>query len=366
MNGAGEWVDLDRDPEAECHVVDAIEAGRSMAASSARTVWSAPDLLSADFPEPRWAVPGLIAEGLTLLAGPPKVGKSWLALGLAVAAALGGAALGRLSVEAGDVLYLALEDPPRRLQQRLRMLLAGDGQIVPERLTLLTAWPADGSGFGAVRGWLTDNPGARMVVVDVLARTRRPAVTGQGLYDRDYAAVAEWKAIADDHGVAVVLVHHVRKLAADDYVDTVSGTHGLAGAADSIMVLARSRGSADAKLSLTGRDVEEAEHALAFDATSGTWTLLDGPAGDYEVSRQRRAIALAVRECDGIGPKAIAETTGIAHHTVKHLVRKMLDADQLDTDGAGHYFTVHSVHSVHPDGSTVNGVNRVNGERGDR
>ncbi|MGI8701240.1 MAG: AAA family ATPase [Nocardioidaceae bacterium] len=90
-----------------------------------RTSWTAAELMACEFPEPRWAVPGIIAEGVTLLAGAPKVGKSWLALGLGIAVATGGKALGALDVMEGDVLYLALEDPPRRLQDRLAKVLSG-------------------------------------------------------------------------------------------------------------------------------------------------------------------------------------------------------------------------------------------------
>ncbi|MGZ6969310.1 MAG: AAA family ATPase [Acidimicrobiia bacterium] len=90
-----------------------------------RTEWSARDLLAADFPPIKWAVDGVLADGLNLVAGSPKVGKSWLALGLAIAVASGGRALGKIPVERGDALYLALEDPPRRLKRRLEIILAG-------------------------------------------------------------------------------------------------------------------------------------------------------------------------------------------------------------------------------------------------
>src|SRR4051794_35919991 len=89
-----------------------------------RTAWTASELMAMNFPEPRWAIPGLVAEGVTLLAGAPKVGKSWLALNTSPAVAAGGKALGKVDVESGDVLYLALEDNPRRLRSRLEKVLA--------------------------------------------------------------------------------------------------------------------------------------------------------------------------------------------------------------------------------------------------
>jgi Mrp family chromosome partitioning ATPase len=99
-----------------------------------QTVWNAADLMAATFPAMRWAVPGVVAEGLTVVVGPPKVGKSWLCWGLAVAVASGGVAFGKVPVEAGDVLYLALEDTPRRLQSRLGKVLQRDP--APHRLTI--------------------------------------------------------------------------------------------------------------------------------------------------------------------------------------------------------------------------------------
>ena len=104
-----------------------------------RTSWTASDLLGAELPEPRVAVDGLLPEGLTFMAGAPKLGKAWLCLGLAIAVASGGRALGNIHVERGDVLYLALEDNARRLQDRLRLLL--NGEAPPEGLHLELEWP---------------------------------------------------------------------------------------------------------------------------------------------------------------------------------------------------------------------------------
>ncbi|MDC7338944.1 AAA family ATPase [Streptomyces lydicus] len=104
-----------------------------------RTAWTADQLMAAEFPEPKWAVPGILAEGVNLLAGPPKVGKSWLSLGLALAVAAGGYAFDSVPVDGGPVLYLALEDTPRRLQTRMGKMLGG--QPAPGGLTLVTECP---------------------------------------------------------------------------------------------------------------------------------------------------------------------------------------------------------------------------------
>src|SRR5213078_2739030 len=90
-----------------------------------RSAFTAADLMTMEFPPPTWAVPGILAEGVTLFCGPPKVGKSWLSLGLGLAVAAGGYAFDSIRVAGGPVLYLALEDTPRRLQARMGKLLGG-------------------------------------------------------------------------------------------------------------------------------------------------------------------------------------------------------------------------------------------------
>ena len=102
-----------------------------------------------------------------------------------------------------------------------------------------------------------------MIVVDTLGKVMPPALQGESAYQRDYRVGAALKALADAHpGLAVLVLHHDRKANADDFVDSVSGTHGLAGAADTIVVLCRRRQSADGSLKVTGRDVPENEYAL--------------------------------------------------------------------------------------------------------
>lgn len=316
---------------------DATHGSPSPVPTDRRTSWTADELMAEVFPPPRWAVPGLLAEGLNLLAGSPKLGKSWLALGLAVAVAAGGRALGSAEVEEGDVLTLCLEDTGRRLQDRLRAVLQGDR--APARLTVSTECPPfhDG-GRDRVAAWLDQHPKARLVVVDTFAKVRGTSAKGDDRYQADYAATAAVKALADDYGVSFLLVHHVRKAVAEDFTDAVSGSNGIAGAADAILVLRRSRGSSDATLEITGRDVEEAKHALAFDTTTGAWRLLDGHAEDYEVGDTRRRILQLLRDEEGMTPKAVADALDLDDANARQTLSRMAKAGQIDTDGAGHYF----------------------------
>jgi hypothetical protein len=327
--------------------------------------------MATDFPEQRWAVPGIVAEGVTVLAGAPKVGKSWLGLGLVVATASGGKALGSIGVAAGPSLYLALEDTGRRLKDRLGKVLGPSP--APDSLTLVTECPPlpDG-GAEMISGWLDHHPGARLVVIDVLARVRGAASRETSAYDADYRAVCHAKAVADQHGVPFVIVHHTRKASANDFLDEVSGTQGVAGAADSVLVLKRMRGRADAILRVTGRDVEESDYALTFAADIGAWQISDVPAGEVMLGDTRAAILAYVRGHEGARPKEIAEGTGLDAATVRQTARRMADDGQLDTDGRGRYLApVTSVTAVTFPGQsaddlvtpTVTAVTAPEGER---
>jgi len=309
-----------------------------------RTAWTAAELMAADFAPPRWAVPGLICEGVTLLTGPPKVGKSWLSLGLAVAIATGGEAMGRIRVQQGPVLYLALEDTARRLKSRLGKVL-GDTPP-PKGLTLVTECAPFPAGAAEIGLWLDEHPDARMVIIDVLAKVRGATPPGTAPYDADYAAIGRFKSLADRYGVAVVLVHHVRKMASDDFLAEVSGTHGLAGAADATLAIKRGRGQADGVLHVTGRDVDEAEYAAAFDPEyaaafdpeHGTWNLLDGPAEVHGLGDTRRAILAHLEAHPGSSPKQIADALGPDQYdNVRTHLSRMLEDGQVVSPARGRY-----------------------------
>ena len=296
-----------------------------------RSFWSARDLVDAEFPEPRWAVPGLVPEGLSLLVGPPKVGKSWLALGLALACASGGQALGSVEVPAGDVLYLALEDTPRRLQSRILRCL-GPGASVPGRLDFATEIPplADG-GREVINDWLARSGDARLLVVDVLAKVRGNSDPRSSRYDQDYEVVSGLKSLADAHRVAVLVLHHTRKAAGEDFLDSVSGTNGLTGAADSTLIIRRSRTQADAVLQITGRDVEEAEHALAFDGQAGSWRLLNAPVQELSLGDTRRRILELLRNDGPHSPRQVADALSIDRENAKKTLYRMVESGQLDS-----------------------------------
>ncbi len=301
-----------------------------------KNVLTAKELLARDFPEPEWIVPGIVPEGATVLAGKPKMGKSWLALGVALAVATGSVALGRGKVEPGSALYLALEDNPRRLQSRLKKLIPSGA--APERLVLADRWPRLGDGgLETLEAWLVSSPDARLIVIDTLAKFRNGG-NGRNVYKEDYEAVEPLVELAARHNVAVIIVHHLRKLAAEDPLDQVSGSMGLTGGADGALVLNRERGRADAYLYVTGRDIEEEQElALSWDATTATWKIA-GDAEEYRISKERQEIIECLRALgEPAGPKEVSEVLGKTYNNVKQLLFKMGNDGDVRNIGSGKY-----------------------------
>jgi RecA-family ATPase len=287
-------------------------------------VYTAADLMAQDYADLRWAVPGLIPEGGTILAGRPKTGKSWLTLGLALAISSGGAALGGTAVPQGDVLYLALEDGPRRLRRRLEKVLAALRLSAPEALHLATAWPRSGEGgLQRIEEWLHTHAGARLVIVDTLARIRDRRGEGGNVYEEDYRTLASLKDLGDRYACSVVVVHHARKGAAEDPLECISGTLGLTGAADCALVLRHQRHSEEARLFVTGRDVDEREVALVWDREQCLWAQDDVHDG---LSREQRAVIQAMRHrTEPVTPADLVPLVGKSKDTLKQLLRRMAD-----------------------------------------
>ncbi|MDP9476667.1 MAG: AAA family ATPase [Actinomycetota bacterium] len=299
----------------------------------ARRTISAAELMAKELPPTRWAVPDLVPEGVSLLAGKPKLGKSWLALGLCVATATGGYALGNKKVEQGAALYLALEDNERRTQKRLRKVL--QGSPAPEGLHVSFDWPRlNEGGVEELRAWLNEHQDARLVVIDTLAKIRPPA-RGQNVYAEDYAALEKLLPLAAEYGVAVVVIHHLRKMDADDPLDAISGSTGLSGGVDGVLVLKRERGRHDATLYVDGRDIEEAaELALTWDGELAAWALA-GSADEYRMSQERAAILGALRELGRSSTREISDHLESNYENVRKLLAKMAAEGVVEAEQKG-------------------------------
>mgnify|MGYP002090406802 CR=1 FL=1 len=276
-----------------------------------------------------FVVDTLLSQGLHILAGSPKVGKSWLALWLAVTVAKGESVWG-MGVKQGTTLYLCLEDSTLRIQNRLFEIT----EDVPASVHFSTNSDTLGKGLEEqLCAFLVEHPDTVLVIIDTLQMIRGAGY--DNTYANDYRDLSVLKHIADTHGIAILLIHHLRKELADDVFSRISGTTAISGAVDSSFTLVEDkRGSGKAKLSCIGRDIEYRELTLERSAEN-VWELVLDSRTQPELLGGRIVILLSelMRDYDEfIGtPTELAEridpvgTEGITPKKVSRLVLQSVD-----------------------------------------
>ena len=314
-----------------------------------------------EFPPLHYAVPGIIPEGFGLLVSPPKAGKSWLVCCIGLACAAGGTALGAITVPKRPVLYLALEDGKRRLQARSRRIMCG--QPIPAGINFITQAETSLIVFAMLTEFLArhhdDKP---LVILDTLGRAKPTRPPGADPYQFDYKVGGQLKTAVDGApGATLLVVHHTRKAESSDFIDAVSGTQGIAGSADFVLVLARKRHSDEALLSVTGRDVYEAEYALTV--TEGLWqldgTTLTEAASTAETRHERQRLGdralevLALVNARAETRASDVEALGISKAQTYVYLNRLVDSARIQRIRRGVYApsatNVRSVMSVQSD-----------------
>jgi predicted transcriptional regulator/archaellum biogenesis ATPase FlaH len=268
-------------------------------------------LLNREWPKPRWAIPDLLPMGFTIIAGAPKVGKSWLALQLAYAVSTGGIIL-QTKVEQGNVLYLALEDSPRRLKDRMRKQGWNDGLN------------CDFVVMGDFEEWLgkLDEKGMekfgnflgrrdyRLIVIDTLSR----AVRGdQNEVEEMTSNLAPLQMLAHRLNCAVVIVDHHKKTGSAwgeiDVVGDILGSTAKGALADTAVGLYRERGKAGARLAIVGKEVEDKVLQVSFCSAKGVWEVDEEEM--LGLTQQQLEILNVMENLRGAaGPTMIAEEVG--------------------------------------------------------
>jgi hypothetical protein len=272
-------------------------------------IWTLDELVTREFPAPNWAIAGLLSEGLNIMAGAPKMGKSMMALNLAITIAGGGHALGEIKVTPGDVLYLSLEDKDRRVQARARKMQSKLGIGGSRRLSVVTTWPRqDEGGLWLIDQWVKQCERPTLVIIDVWGRFRTPRNVRGEMYEQDSTTLAAVKQFVDERNFSALVLHHTRKAQAEDFMETLLGTQGIAGAADGVIHLQRTRGSNEAIVSVVGRDEPQKQLAVEFDPDSLTWRSL-GTAEEHVGGKLQSAVLgyLKLRGGSPTFPSDIAE-----------------------------------------------------------
>jgi hypothetical protein len=253
-------------------------------------------------------------------------------------------ALGALETTKGEVLYLALEDNERRIQRRVKQML--DGETVPEGFHIVYQWlPLDRGGIDAFHRWMDERPNTRLIVIDTLEHVRAKRNTTSGVYADDYAAARALQRFASDRQVAVVPIHHLRKASAEDPMDEISGSTGLTGGVDNVLVMRSVNGITE--LARKGRDfIDDSAMALKGDPKTLLWTW-QGKAEDVQRSGARKDILDALDKApQGLSPKEIALALGKKPEAVRFLVFKMHQAGEITQIGIRYFTHAHAANTA--------------------
>ena len=290
---------------------------------------------------PNFVVDTLISQGLHILAGSPKVGKSWLALWLAVTVAKG-EPVWNMTTKQGTTLYLCLEDSVLRIQNRLFEIT----EDAPSSVHFCTECDLIGQGLEEqAETFLTTHPDTVLVIIDTLQMIRP---IHDATYANDYRDLSVLKRLADKHGIAILLIHHLRKEKAEDVFHRISGTTAISGAVDSSFTLVEEkRGSGRARLTCVGRDIEYRELELRrgdenlLSAFMSTRTIFIGTP--TELSEK-----IDPDKSEGVTPKKISRLilqsiealrkNGIAAVIRRSNGKRVIElnrADSVDLEGAG-------------------------------
>ena len=171
----------------------------------------------------------------------------------------------------GTVLYLALEDDYRRLQERLYRMF---GTESTDNLYFSVSASQLGNGLDEqLARFVAEHKDTKLIIIDTLQKVRE--VGGDNYsYANDYQIMARLKSFADAHGLCILLVHHTRKQTADDKFDMISGTSGLLGAADGAFLLQKEKRTGNAAtLEVSGRDQQDQKLYLVRNTETLLWEL---------------------------------------------------------------------------------------------
>lgn len=241
-----------------------------------------------DIEPPHIVVEDMLYQGLTLLAGAPKVGKSWLCLDLCISVSKGQPVLG-LKTNKCDCLYLALEDSYYRLQRRARKILKSE-EAIPEgfRINIL-ANPLNEGLFEQLQYELEEYPNTKLIIIDTLQKIRGTPNKADTMYGYDYKEMTKIKSFADKHKICIVVIHHLKKGNENDTFDKINGSTGLRGAVDTAIILSKIKDKKEVVFSIEGRDVESTEKLLILNKETCKWEVV---CSDLETLETRTDIEI--------------------------------------------------------------------------
>lgn len=291
----------------------------------------------ADYPEPVFLFDGLLANGLTILAGRPKSGKSWLTLQMAIDAAMQRPFLGRFGIKrAAKVLYLGLEEGPGRTHNRLRKLLAKPDNHL-RNIEFRYELKSLAAGGATELDELLKDGHCDLLVIDTFLKIARVGGGSRDVMRSEYAEIAQLQDLAQRHKLAIVLVDHTRKMRAENGLDTVAGTSGKTAACDAVWTL-RKIPTGDSVLEITGREMEERILGLRLMTGEDFGWRLTGEGAEVGMTEARQEIVELLKDEAALAPARIAGLLRKNAVTIRRLLQKLAGDDVVRKDSSGRYY----------------------------
>jgi len=301
-----------------------------------------------DFPPVVWAVDGIIPEGLTVLAGDPKVGKSLVAVDICSAIASGEYSFGNRKCTEGVCLYVSLEDPERRVKARIKQQC----NLWPDRFKLLTGGISQlGDGFyRQMDEMMLLWPDLRCVIIDTMAFVIPSKPQGVSDYDHIYKYLDPLHRWCINNHISIILITHTTKARIQDGENPFSGIIGsvaIQGCSDSMIMLRKNHAKEglvakdpdvpDGFLHIQGRELGSDLYAMEFDDEGLKWAIIrEAEVSDVTKNPNYLLIADCLKD-EAKGPKAISSECKINVATVKTCITRMIDKNILVKVSKGKY-----------------------------
>ncbi len=307
-------------------------------------VFSIPDICNMKIEPMKWVVQDVIPlEGVTMLVSPPKSGKSILAYNVVIENATKPKILNYFAAGSRfDTLYIDLEGTKRRTQGYVTNLL-GSGVPFPPSVSVVYKWPCiSGGGLSKLYDYATYHQNTKLFVVDTFGRIQVGTVSKTNIaysYKRDVEDIDIFSRFCETMHVSVILIHHTKKTESDDWVSMVSGTYGISGSVDTLLLFKRRKGEFQATLSITGRDVEERQYKLNTNLRKQRINVIGEETDEgIELTDTQRDIVLCLQAYgEPKSPKEISEMVGRSVGSVKRLLANMVEDGKIIRAGYGKY-----------------------------
>jgi hypothetical protein len=302
---------------------------------------TASELQKIKIPPLNWIIEGIIPEGLTMLAGRPKCGKSWMALGMALSVADGTKVLNKFSSVKSTVLYIALEDSNRRMQNRINNILGTENtKLFPNNLLILhndIEFPKlNDGGLEALNILVNNYKDLRFIIIDTLGRSIKVDQSKyKNIYLSDYELMSKIQKFALEKRIAVLLIHHTKKGKEDNLFDEILGTTCMTGALDSMLMIKKSGGKS--YLHFTGRDIIDGEYLIEFDQAGFIWKIIEEKNEKHFTAERLEIIELFKKYKRRMKTGEVAVLLGKEIGTVSKLLKKLVDDEILKSPAYGTY-----------------------------